>query len=454
PGVTIQEKTGAGASTPLIRVLANNCTIFGNKKMGVLDGNGSNVGSNQSIINCGGYSNCIVSETTIQNSNFYGVLVSNSNNFSLTRNLIQKCPFFDFWATTSGSVTMTGLSIVENTVDRTALGCAVSQAGINVVAISPGLILQPKIINNTVYATEGCGSPNAEVQIQLNYCSEAIVHGNHTYGGTMGLSVESSCNDSIFSSNSFNGAVTCGIELSGGKNNIIHSNKIYGNGFSMYGIWLDGVDTGSQIENNNIYNYLNNAIFSNGVTGVCFVGNNFENEAGPYLSNGYYFSNSSVFNITGGVLDALGTTNAAYALVLNKVSQASFSNMTFTNWPNHNGGIQFFGSNPVTIDNLSFQQIKCINCGATPIVNNLSGGAVLGNNISFQGCTSLFKANGNALKIDCLDYLSGVFNFVTSASPNGSVTAGIGSTAQNESGGVSTTFWVRESATPSVWTAK
>ena len=97
-------------------------------------------------------------------------------------------------------------------------------------------VLRARITNNTVRLPTLAPSPQAQVCIEvLNLVEHAVVSGNTTVGGTMGISVaRSSC--AVVTGNSLGGFSYYGIEWAGSPDGTCGNNTIDGNSLGLVGI--------------------------------------------------------------------------------------------------------------------------------------------------------------------------------------------------------------------------
>jgi hypothetical protein len=452
PGATLKAK--AATSSTVITIAANGVTVMG----GTIEGNAANVTSSAGIeIFGGGVNDVTVEHVTVQNTTSYGIHGNHTKRAKIRNNrIINTGNIGIFLEATTASEILSDNEIDGNYVDRTAQGVNIAEGGIKIHASGTSAIaMRSKVVNNTVLMPT---SPiaGAAICIEVAFANDlTIIDSNATSGGGMGISLDSPIAGLVVANTCYNASVY-GIELAGGIRSTVTGNAIEGNALTGNGIEVDdnngsGINDGNSISANTVNGCVNASIkFFKANSGTC-SGNT--GKVAVANKQVVYLQNSSNISISGGHYDAGSTSSNVIAIL-------DGSNITVT-------GATLAGATSATVsigsdttgtyDNIVIDGCNMIGSVA-PLGVSMGGGGVLGNNVAVVDCTGVVGSgttNGNARRGSCLDWHNQVWDFVGNGTPASSVTAGPGSIYRNQSGGTSTTLYVKETGTSNTgWVAK
>lgn len=331
--------------------------------------------------------------------------------------------------------------VIQNCrVDRSALGAGVSEGGLKVHGGGGKKVLRPRITSNLVRMPASPASATAICIETFGGVDQAVVNGNSTTSGSIGISCDTSDRCSV-TGNTVLGPKLYGIEIVACAMPAVSGNTVDGSGIATRGIAVHGsADTSTLvgITGNTVGGCLSNGIYSQGATQITATGNTVRGSARMIQVAGATYS-----TVTGNMIADPALASNVGIQFDNCVWLTATGNTIAGTAQN---GILVFASTAITIRAMLFSNITDINAGSA-VSTNLSGGAVLSSESQVLGNT-----DGAQMQ---LNWASQVRFIIRAGTPEGVVTAGIGAVCVRTDGGAATTFYVKESGAGNTgWVAK
>lgn len=430
PGATIKLRNSR--NTHVIEVTAARVHIRG----GTVDGNAANNSSGDGI-RVSSVDDCTIENVSVNNANDYGIRVDRSNDTRTLRCRVTDSGSIGIFYQALAAGGCAGGLIHGNIVDRTGISAgSVSEGGIKVHG-DPGSgnkAIRVTISDNHVYMPTNPTDITAiciEVWGGSDYAS---IHGNECSGGRMGVSVDRS----PFSAVTGNVIYNCksqGIELALSPHCAVSGNTVDGNNLSSYGIAATSSSPRCAVTGNVIRNIADLAIRWIGDSDYTTLANN---TLSSFVGYGIAIEDAARCVLAGNSIE--GGKKSIY---IKNSDGHTVSGNVMADATEH--AILLHGTTATTFDNYSF--VGNVMLGSVVGVStSLSGSAALGNNI---------KLAGNIGVDDHADFVNAVKRVTGTATPEGAVTAGVGSIFQRRNGGASTSLYVKESGTGNTgWVAK
>ena len=303
----------------------------------------------------------------------------------------------------------------------------------------------PRIENNhcIMRTTAGAGQWSRGIGITPRMCQGGAVVGNTTQGGDLGISLDAS-NSILATGNTTRGFYSIGIEVAACTHAAVAGNVVDGSGVSLNAGMVSGGGSNYVTFSGNTVTGMgaatNGCIYltQTGTTRTVITGNTLlmgtSTQGGVYLNGG-----TGELIVVGNIIDGASGVNTR------GVYATSATGVKGTVAGNYFIGLGlaciYFnavsGFSKLSVTGNSFN-------GLTPIT--LTGGASAGSGVVFSG---------NDDGVDYQDYANNISSRLGAGTPEGSVTAGIGSVYRRTNGGSSTTLYVKESGTGNTgWVAK
>lgn len=328
----------------------------------------------------------------VEDCDTFGILSNNS------RQLIQGCTVED---TGAAGIRATGYTATGNHGTR-VLGNDVSQSSASIICIE-------------IWG-ESAGA-----------LTRTVVSTNTTDGGSMGISLSTLYGGSCVG-NTVTGFASVGIELASCQHCAVGSNTVNGEGAaSTNGISASNSGNSyNAITGNTILNCIDAAIKIYQGSRYSVTGNIIDGVSKSTAVRGIWVQSASHVAVTGNVI-----ANISYM-----TSFEDTGNITFTGNDLITGDYGFATYNPTvgTIDNITITG-NVFTTVAVPIQNS-GGSGTLGSNIVIR--------SNPGVNVDYLDYANNVQDRIVTATPESSITAGVGSVARDRTNGV---VYVKETGT-------
>lgn len=379
----------------------------------------------------------------IYNSATGGIYIGNASNVTVINCHVENVDRMGIYAVADDTRTVTGTKIISNTIDQSAVPVTnVYAPCINITqsTFSGGTGIQ------TDYIIQGnkCKGVGTTTTVNNNLCIGAggdrgIIQGNHTENGYMGISVGLSSDISIVGNTIYN-AKKVGIEPAHVNELIVSGNTINGNSLTEIGVWITGLSGESAgkniITNNSVKGCTGQSIQSDGMTGSeaerMIINNNILKDKGITLLDSSYttINGNNLYGDASGSAVKLNTTDNVV------ISGNMIQNFTYI--------VGCTNPSATTVTDIT---VTGNNWGSTPTspfvdLNNTTFGA---------RCTSM----NNSPPFDILDEQNNIKGGVITGSPEGALTAGVGSTVNRINGGTGLSFYVKETGTGNTgWVAK
>lgn len=290
-------------NTPSVRLLAGSVledvTIDGNKANQTSSG-----GVNASA------ADAKVRRVRVENSKNYGIYGTSCSRFR-----VADCEVVDsdnigiFVQATTAAID--DVRVEGCHVDRSALGTGIVEGGIKVRGDATYAVRRSKVNGNTVLMPT---SPTAAAAICVEAstnCPSTSVEGNHTSGGSMGISVAGTCHRSRVIGNDVAGPSLYGIEVVTANGVKVIGNDIDGAGLATRGVAQSGTMDRIVIAANNIEGATTYGIYTTSCARPVIVGNEIHHSTN--LSAAIYLTLATYATVTGNTTDGGGTGNGALA---------------------------------------------------------------------------------------------------------------------------------------------
>jgi hypothetical protein len=342
---------------------------------------------------------------------------------------------------------ISGVSVIGNIIRNTTVS-SVYQYGINVhngvgsrnvsdVVVANNQFLFPASSSQYPILIEVFGGLTAPGDI-----SNVSVVGNTCKGGGMGISLSHTQNTTA-SANAITGAYQYGLEVAKGYNVTVSGNAVDG---AQYGIIANGAGSGLSVSGNTVRNSTIIAVYLSQVGVRASVSGN---TIIPTTGRGIGLLSTKKWVISGNILH--GSSACTKAIELDKSDDGIVQGNNISDWTQD--WLLIYANDAVTYDRISAVGNQVFSTPNSLQINTqLSGGAAIG---KFISSIAYQTSADSTYRQDVLDRLNNVRNIMGVSSPEGSVTAGVGSIFQRTNGGASTSFYVKESGTGNTgWVAK
>lgn len=380
---------------------------------------------------------CEVSGVRVVDAEVFGIYAVNVDRPRITRNTVTDSGNIGIFVEATGAgANISDPLIADNVVDRSAIAAAsIVEGGIKVHSVvgTDRRVVRAKVHGNTVLLPT---SPTDGTALCIEvWGPHASVAGNTTSGGVMGISIGRWEHDAVTGNTVYN-ASTYGIEAAA-HHTAVNGNTIEAASLTPSGIVVPDTWAHVNISGNVIRNTTTHAIHNLG-DWVTIGANNVDIVAGY----GVNVAGGIVCSVSGNIIR--GNTSATKAIMLANTSYVAVSGNACSNFTEN--GVLIYGDTAMTIQHITLCGNAIVSCNV-PVNTQLSGGAALGSDNVFVGNTG----NGAFM----LDWMNNVFVLTYDGSPEGAITAGVGSTYHRRNGGAATTFYVKESGTGNTgWVAK
>lgn len=417
----------AATVSPIVNVTATGVIIEG----GTFNGSGA-TGNGFSV---NSVASAQIRRTTILNTSDHAVFGQDCDRLLLDRNSIT--------ATGSTAILVQCLTadvvdvvIRKNRVDLSALNPASSAwGGIGIRGFSTFKMRRAKILANRVYLPTSPTDPSLH-----SLCIEtavgspgSIVEGNHTNGGSMGISVAISDNTTVAANYVF-GPATAGIEVPQGIGVTVSANTIDGNGICLYGVWIDGnspYSNGTTVAGNTIIGCATHGVFQVNGNNTTVVGNTIKHDTAGAV-DAILLQGVTGFAVAGNSLD--GGSVGLRGVQIDTGTIGSITGNVFRNFVTTD--VSLLVSSAFTIDHVSITGNSTSRSGALVAISTSGGGAIGTNVTVWSNGDGQFRFNNTNVR------------FATSTgTPEGATTADVGSTFFRSNGGPGTAAYVKVNGT-------
>ena len=454
-GATIKLKASASTKYIITTTVGATDVVFAG---GIWDGNKANGNATGTTYNsfCVGLFGDRSTCQDIDSINTYGIGIKGFANYlSILNNRIRNTTHYGIFLDGSASTSNIGNRAIGNTVDmsegQVSGGQNIGQ-GILFTSGSGQNQLNWEVSNNTVIG------PQTSVQDQaINIAvrgKNGIANGNRTSYGAMGFSEGGE--NSVISNNQFldiTGSVAYGIEPSG-KNTVVSNNLVTG---AIIGVSV----TGSII-------YDNLSITGNNITasqkGVYFQISAGYTAQNCIISSNYIYGGSHCIYLTGNTVNTQISSNvlvgpsptfvSGRGIYLDTPPASAFVFVCNNTIANVQRPYAIYSASVTTFNKLF--AISNNLCAAGVNTNssrwNAEGSAAIGTEVI---STNNINPATIGAQYNVIDQSTNLLTMYGSGSPEGAITAGVGSLYLNKSGGASTTLYIKESGTGNTgWVAK
>jgi putative cofactor-binding repeat protein len=386
----------------------------------------------------------------------YGIAANNNSNILIEYNYVHDCDEYSIWCqTTDATIDSQNISIKDNLVDTTHLDPATATELCTLVrGYSTAVpIRNVKVLNNTFMMPLNPVNSSL-VGCEFRYVFGGVFSNNYSLYGSMLVSVAISRNVTV-DGNVCEVAKFYGVEVAAECFEVIVSNNsINGANILKEGIALQGVGASARcaVSGNNIQNVTDNGIFvyeewdAVSITGNTIYMSTANSDYGIYL-----FGNANNSVVSGNNLD--GASVAKKGIYVIDSSYVSITGNTIRDFTQH-GVLINAGTVLVDIVSITGNVIKLTSNTLPDIEVTASGSGSLGTNITAYSNPDYRITN--TIGVNALDLANNRYQAWGSiATPEGFVTANVGSIFTTSNGGASTTLWVKTSGSGNTgWTGK
>lgn len=362
-----------------------------------LEGPGTFDGTVTGAINTNDFvvGNVITSGVTLQGltiKNFsYGFNAYQSSDLRILNNVVQNCRY-GFNVNNNGtSGAANNIIVSDNLIDNSSVanGGGIKIWSDTLTDRNQNVVISGNVIRLATNSASGMCIESASLK---NFA----VIGNVTEGGYMGISLPIATNGTV-GGNTMRGFYNTGLELPVGAANVtVVGNVIDGAAVTQPATATSislGAGGGSSIliANNIVRGMTGTRWFyvDTAVVDVSIVGNQFYNDQNVNSLIGLYWNTANVGDvvISDNTFDGgTGTLGRAATFGAGPPTSLVVSGNTFKNFAT--GCVALYGSSG-TFDNIRSGNNLVVNCGSPPIMNNMSGTAVLGANTKYERSGSL-----------------------------------------------------------------
>lgn len=446
-GKTLQLDAGAtlalanSANATVVNLAGAGSTLTG----GTISANGANQSGGSGVTIASGATGAAVRRVTVANAYLYGIYAPNSNYVTIEDCVVTDSGNIGIFIEASAGAAADVISptIRHCRVDRTGKGTGVAEGGIKVHGNGTYKVLRPTVLGCRVLMPFSPTDTTA-IPIEIfNGSNYGTVNDNHTLGGSMGISIDRSDHSTVVG-NQVYGANVYGIELAGSKYCTVAGNTIDGKNDSGTVIMDEGISlTGSSpysdyaaITGNTIRNYTAVGIHTRFNARGSITGNGIDhvNSGNTY---GIHLQNANGIDIVGN--HVFGNLVGLKGVLADKSNDINIVGNYFKNLVQET--VLVFADAAGTYSNFNIS--GNLDVGSAAVNTQTSGGATISGMRVFTGAQWY------------LDFVSNVRVLSFAATPEGAVTAGIGSLCLRTNGGAGTSLYVKESGTGNTgWAAK
>ena len=390
----------------------------------------------------------------------YGISANNNNRVLLENNNLSVLANYGIRVhNIADTAVYDDIRVIGNRIDLTDQTTSSTQVGMLIRGTATYLTTNVMVANNRTYLVSD-PLASGHLGCEVRFADGGSFQGNYCIGGAMLVSIAASKNF-VVDGNVAIGQTFYAIELASisavtNTNNVVSNNTIRGNGILNYAIGLQGSVAGclnAVITGNNISGIVLYGVFANDVwDDITISGNTISftdagtNQYGIYLL-GTTTRTISEVAISGNKLNGGGV--AEKAIFLLNVSNATVSGNNCIGWGEH--GVYISITATVTVDNISITGNLLSPSGSSAIGKVVSG--TMGDHVTARGNPS-FRLS-NALGSDVLNYSVDLYEAWGVNTPEGAVTAGVGSIYHRTNGGASTSIYIKETGTGNTgWVGK
>lgn len=454
-------KRRASSASTVVTISASGVEFEG----GTIDGNKAAAGTGVYGIKVTA-DHCKVLRTYVKDTKNYGIYGENVSNFDIHFNRVTDSDNIGIFVqtTAAGNATDADCSIIGNRVDRSSLGAGITAGAIHVHGTDPSKVYRTRIIGNTTaLPTSPTGTDPIGIEVWGDTTSGgsaySVISGNTTVGGAMGISVAASPYSAV-TGNTILGPDTFGIELAVSDFCSVVGNTVNGNALPTKLIVVD------QSRHCVVEGNVCDAPASGG-TGI-FVGSSTSTDAtcntvvankikftgagkGIWLQSNHASADVSRCIVWGNQIEGDSTASSdgiqlsldAGALDGTLVGGNSFLNVENGHTQGSDTNTRFYGA--------TYSGVTNAYAGSTG-----SGRRILDTSagVAEFGVASLSSAGNLNLNGYIAIGSTTVWRYGT-GTPEGAITAPVGSIFSRTDGGAGTTFYVKESGAGNTgWVAK
>lgn len=342
---------------------------------------------------------------------------------------------------TLGSASVDGLKYINNEVDRFAEGSGIAEGGLKVRGSSSHLATNAIFEGNRAIMPLN-PSDSSAIGLEYWYLSNAQIMGEVSYGGNMGLSLDTVLDSSV-TGGALSGFKNFGLELPACQRVAVSGMKITGgvNGVSI----SNTTPIGNSLTGLNISGCSGSAIKAQGADGLTISGGRITVTSASY---GIEIISTVDYAVAGVTLTGAGT--GTKGIMLDTSPDGAVSGCNISNFTQN--GVLIFATTAVVVDwiTIAGNTFRSVNA---EVATQFSGGATGGSHIRLTGNNRVQP--GSSLLADWRNFVGNVSDITGSGSPETVYTAAVGSTYLRTDGGAATTLYIKESGTGNVgWIAK
>lgn len=385
---------------------------------------------------------CAADNVLVQDSFKYGFHAPNVDRPQIRNCRVVDSLYIGIYVETTGTVDVVDALVTGCLVDRASLGASLVEGAIKFHGVSGKKVLRPRIGLNTVVMPASPVSAACVCIETFGGVDNAVIVGNATSGGTIGVSIDTSDHVNV-TGNSAIGPSLYGIEVVSSDSPSISGNTISGASLTTRGIEVAGAGSSSSfvsVSGNTVTGCVQYGIHSQGATQIVVAGNTVNCVGATSMVQ---IAAATYAAVTGNQLADAGLTTHNGVFFDTCLWVTATGNVIAGTDQN---GVVLFATTAVTIRSFVFGNAIDIAAGNS-VATQLSGGAALSTQSmawgNSDGAPNLLNHAGN------VRILNGT------GTPESAQGAGIGSLYVRTDGGAVTTLYVKESGTGTTgWVAK
>lgn len=289
--------------------------------------------------------NCRVERCTVVNAFYYGIRGVNADGIKLIGNRIIDSAHIGIFVEANALAVTDVLDpvISENYVDRSALGAGVVEGGIKIHGNNTQRVMRALVERNTVLMPASPSSAAALCIEVWHGCPHAVIAGNTTSGGSMGISVDTS-DYSTVTGNTLTGMSLYGIEVPLSTGVTVAGNTIQGLGAgTSRGIITNNVPGATVTITGNTVSECLRGISIQGSERAVVSGNTVRRANGVVTDYGINIASTSRNTVTGNLVSG----DFAKSLVFDTCTDVTAVGNSLTGYSQH--GIMVYAATAITI---------------------------------------------------------------------------------------------------------
>jgi parallel beta-helix repeat protein len=440
-------KAGSFTGSGMIRCAATNVTVEG------FTFNGTDKTKFATITSAGAAEGFTVLNNVVYNCS-YGITANSNSRIRIENNRVYQVANYAIWVQNiTGTSAYTNVRVVDNNIDMSDLGSGSTQLSILVRGDAAYPTTNVYIAGNNIVQAVDPASSSA-LCCECRFVDNGVFQGNTCTNGSMVVSA-ASCNSFTIDNNVGTNQTFYGIEvaaLSGYpmQDIVVSNNTLRGSNILNYAIGLQGFAASNRcsITGNSISATVNFGIYvTDQWDNVSITGNTIDISTSGSAQYGIYMLGSTTSQITHVAITGNqinGNAAGEKGIYLRNVSFASVTGNEIFNWT-EDPVFLYVDSTVISITGNALTP-NGVNIGKTVL-------GTLGNRVVAYGNAG-YRLTGT-IGANIQNYNLNLYEAWGTGTPEGAVTAGVGSIYRRTDGGANTCLYIKESGTGNTgWVAK